>query len=325
MAKLSLNSSENIRDGISRQQQISIRAAYRRAAAETAKAARNLNDENSSTPLERARLDELARQLKDAQDEISRQLERDIPRNMQTAAQAMINDNRQWLQGEGMSIRGAYSNVPRDVVQAVISGKIYQPMANGQQWNYSQAIWGDNRRIHNEIDRIIAQGIAANKSTYEIAKDLELYVNPSAAKPWDWGKVYPGTRRQIDYNAQRLARTLVSHAFQLAFVSATRANPFVSGYIWHSAGIHGRTCDICEDLDGQFFEKDELPLDHPNGLCYWEAVIPDLVDVADRIADWYSGKDDPELDAFADSLYGSSWNRVNDYAETVRRDGSVND
>ena len=58
-----------------------------------------------------------------------------------------------------------------------------------------------------------------NCSYYEIAKDLESYVRPNARLPWnlrmaDGKKIY---KKQIDYNAQRLARTLVQHGYQQSF------------------------------------------------------------------------------------------------------------
>lgn len=54
--------------------------------------------------------------------------------------------------------------------------------------------------------------------------------------------------------------------------------------------------------DGKFYKKDELPLDHPNGMCTFTAAIPDMNDVADSLADWVNGKDNPELDNYASYL-----------------------
>jgi hypothetical protein len=111
----------------------------------------------------------------------------------------------------------------------------------------------------------------------------------------------------VDYNAQRLARTLVSHAYQQALVRTTQKNPFVTKYQWEASNST-RICPLCASRDGVLFDKDDLPLDHPNGMCTFIAVMPDsMVDIADRLGDWAHGKSDPELEEYAKFLYGSGW------------------
>jgi SPP1 gp7 family putative phage head morphogenesis protein len=169
----------------------------------------------------------------------------------------------------------------------------------------SRSIWNSTSKAKKDINTIIAEGIAQNKSTYDIAKDLEKYVNPSAKKDWAWSKVYPGTNKVVDYNAQRLARTMVSHAYQQAFVRVTKPNPFVTKYRWLASNSN-RVCELCNSRDGVLFEKDDLPMDHPNGMCTFTAVIDQpMTDIADRIADWALGQPDSELDTFAQFLQNS--------------------
>ena len=97
---------------------------------------------------------------------------------------------------------------------------------------------------------------------------------------------------------------MVSHAYQQSFVRTTQRNPFVTKYKWEASNS-SRLCEICASRDGVLFEKDELPLDHPNGMCTFTAVTDSMVDIADRIADWVEGKSDPELDDYADYLRNS--------------------
>lgn len=94
-----------------------------------------------------------------------------------------------------------------------------------------------------------------NKSAFDIAKDLEEYVDPKAKKSWDWKKVYPGVSSKIDYSAQRLARTMPAHAYQQSLEATVKNNPFIDGYIWHS-GTGKRTCEICRERDGKFLQKE---------------------------------------------------------------------
>ena len=78
-------------------------------------------------------------------------------------------------------------------------------------------------------------------------------------------------KKQVDYNAQRLARTLVQHAYQQSIVEVTLNNPFITSYMWISNG--SRACEKCIEMDGNIYEKDQLPLDHPNGMCIIEMVV----------------------------------------------------
>lgn len=247
-------------------------------------------------------LRDLQQQINDALRGIQRDLGSTIRDHSQQVAAETVKDAKEFLREVGLPIEGAYSNVPIEIVQAVASGQLYTG-----NWTLSRALWLNTMETQKDIQSIVARGILENKSAYDIAKDLEKYVDPSARKDWEWSKVYPGTRKVVDYNAQRLARTMVSHAYQQAFVRTTIKNPFITKYQWQAASTE-RTCEICMERDGQLFDKDALPLDHPNGMCTYLAVIEDsMEDVADRLADWVLGAEDPELDEWAKDLYGRDW------------------
>lgn len=249
-------------------------------------------------------LRDLQQQINDALRGIQRDLGSTIRDHSQQVATETVKDAKEFLREVGLPIGGAYSNVPVEIVQAVASGQLYTG-----NWTLRRALWLNTMETQKDIQSIVALGILENKSAYDIAKDLEKYVDPSARKDWEWSKVYPGTRKVVDYSAQRLARTMVSHAYQQAFVRTTIKNPFITKYQWQAAATE-RTCEICMERDGQLFDKDALPLDHPNGMCTYLAVIEDsMEDVADRLADWAHGKDDPELDEWAEDLYGKGWEK----------------
>ena len=69
-------------------------------------------------------------------------------------------------------------------------------------------------------------------------------------------------------------------------------------------------CEICEERDGKEFDKDDLPLDHPNGMCTFEAVMESMDTIGERLGDWAAGKADPEIDTWAQDLYGSNWKQA---------------
>lgn len=295
-----LRLAEGLRLQLTEEQQKEIQELYERVAKDIAKASEKVPDTGSAA-LKRQYLRTLRDQINAQIRSNGSSLEQLLLGNMFKVASATVKDNLNLLQTLGMPmIKGAFSHVPDDVVSSIVTGQVY-----GGNWSLSRAIWNNTSKTQKDINTIIAEGVAQNKSVYDIAKDLEKYVSPSSKKPWDWNKVYPGTARKVDYNAQRLARTMVSHAYQQSFVQTTIKNPFVTQYRWLGSNSH-RICPLCAERDGQLFDKDDLPLDHPNGMCTFEAVMTgSMVDMADRIADWVLGGSDSELDDYSQYLKNS--------------------
>ncbi len=301
---LSFKRAEQIRLELTAQQQKEIRDLYQSVADDIADRL-SVPQRVPSDALRQWYLRDLQKQVNSALEGVGKTTESTIRSNAEKVAQGVVDCNADWLKSVGMPIGGAFSWVPTDIVTSVATGQIYEG-----PWSLSGAIWADVQTQQRDIQTIIARGIAENKSAFDIAKDLEKYVDPSAAKPWDWSKVYPGVRRQIDYSAQRLARTMVSHAYQQSFVRTTQKNPFVTKYKWEASNSD-RVCELCQERDGKLFSKDDLPLDHPNGMCTYTAVIEDSMDqIADRLADWANGAEDPELDTWAKDMYGDQYKPV---------------
>lgn len=261
---------------------------------------------NASAILSERYYKELYNQMKATSKTVSDEVAGLIKSNMYTIADSVVTDNVKWLQSFGFSpdgLNAAFSYVPHDVVQMLITGQVYQG-----GWNLSQRIWSDSQQTQKDVYQIMARGLAENKSIYSIAKDLESYVRPGAKKSWnpilamkntktgeiEYKRIY---KKQVDYNAQRLARTLAQHTYQQSFIATTKDNPFITEYIWHSNG--SRVCELCMSRDGVHFKKDELPMDHPNGMCVMEPAV--VKDMTDQLADWFNSPDGtyPEIDAFA--------------------------
>lgn len=259
--------------------------------------------------------------------QINSDLENNVRSNMETVCMAVTEDLKTYLRKMGFAeedITDAYMYVPQQVIESIVTGQIYQ-----EGWSLSMAIWGYNNRTQQTLQNIIASGSGQGKSAYEIAKDLEGYVDPSEAKKartiksWRYATdadvragratsigqritdyFYPG---RVNYNALRLARTMVSHAYQQAFERVNRNDPFVTGYRWITSNFHGRVCPICLEREGRIFPKDDLPMDHPNGMCTFEAVMDlSMSQIADRIAAWYKAPYGtyPDIDRFALDFVG---------------------
>lgn len=237
--------------------------------------------------------------------------------SIDSSLNTLISNNVSGIISETMSVNSAYLNhmgfnyyttnpaLITDMSNRILTGQLY-----GGNWNLSTAIWGNSTAIQQEIGRIISRGILQGKTTYQIAKQIEKYVNPNYSKV-----VASGTRGRVDYNAQRLAKTTIQHAYQEAFVQATRDNPFIIGYKWETSGM-SNVCQLCLDreendeygLGEGVYPKDALPLDHPNGNCTFSIVsVYSEDEIHDMVDDWKNGTGnaemDEEIDYFLDELF----------------------
>lgn len=259
---------------------------------------------------------ELERQLDAIYRDVSKTVASEARAAMLEASKAAFDDFKQTMFSPyGIDTSTMFIKAPDQIVRNIVTGNMYRkPDVLGnkaQHWSLSKSIWGDQKRTHNDIHSIIARGVAQGKPVYEIAKDIEQYVTPQPRRMWDWGKVYPGTKKYVDYNAQRLVRTSVQHAYQQS-VYETSDNPWCEKITWHSALIEGRTCPVCEELDGQEFaaagdtsgKYPPLPDDHPNGLCHWSQDV-DLINVGRRLGEWVRNpQSSPEISEY----FERKWN-----------------
>lgn len=298
MASLIFKDAEAAKAAIMASQQKEIAKLYEDWADEIGERAKYYSHKSTaSAPVSERYYRELQKQLRQTSQEVSNEIYKKIKSNIYTVADAVVSDNVKWLESFGFSSTGlnaAFSYVSHEIVQNLVTGQIYD-----SGWSLSSRIWGDNEQTLKDIYQVMAKGLAENKPIYEIAKDLESYVRPSVRLPWnlrmaDGKKIY---KKQVDYNAQRLARTLVQHGYQQSFIATTQKNPFITEYIWRSNG--SRVCDLCKARDGVHYKKTELPMDHPNGMCTMEPVVVD--NIVDQLADWFNSPDGtyPEIDAFA--------------------------
>lgn len=305
--RLIFANAEKARDAITESQKKEIAKLYQQWADEIGERAKYYSHKStSSSVVSERQMKELKKQLTETSHQVSNEVYKNIKSNIYTVSDAVVKDNIEWLKQFGFSEAGlnaAFSSVPDQIVRMLVTGQIYEG-----GWNLSSRIWSDNESTLKTAYQIVAKGMAENRPIYDIAKELEKYVQPGAVKKWnpyimmkntktgEWErkKIY---KRQVDYNAQRLARTLVQHGYQQSFIAVTERNPFVLRYQWSANG--SRPCPLCMDRDGQEFAKGDLPMDHPNGQCTMIPVIDD--NMADKLADWFNSPDGtyPEIDEFA--------------------------
>lgn len=315
--------SEEVRKSITKNQKRNIRKMYSELYSDVTKEINKLGKKG----LKNQYLVLLKRDINNRIKTYNNDIAQGIVRNMRIVCEQVSQDKVSFLKSVGFKqneIHEAFVYVPDLVVRNIMTGNIYQKC-----WTLSSTIWKDTKQVQDRITTIIAKGTAQGKSAYEIALDLEKYVNPNASKQSrviqfqkykrdksgnivrdkkgnpivdvnaKKDKFYFGN---VDYNAQRLARTMVSHAYQQSFMAVNENDPFVTGYVWHSVGQHGRTCDICLSRDGKVFKKDELPQDHPNGMCWFEPEIKmSMKQIGDAVEAWYNAPIGtyPDIDRYA--------------------------
>lgn len=312
--KFSLKHAEEVRTSTTAQMQKNILRMYEELYKKVSARVAGMESGNA----QKQNLILLQRDIKGWIRQLNDEIQQGVVGDMRIVSNAVVEDTREFLKQCGFretDIHDAFSYVPEQIIRNIINGNVYQ-----EGWTLSGAIWGYNKQTQDALNKIISIGTAQGKSAYEIAKDIEQYVNPGARKPsriissWRYEN---GERVQdkfrfgkVDYNAQRLARTLISHAYQQSFQHVNKNDPFVTGYRWLTSNFHGRVCPICTEratsdnygMGAGVFPKDELPLDHPNGMCTFEAVIPDsLTEIARKIGEWYRAPIGtfPEIDRYA--------------------------
>ncbi len=205
------------------------------------------------------------------------------------------------------SFNPIFSSTPTNVIKELVAGEFYK-----DNKSLNERIWSNSNKTKKDIDYIIQKGILLKKSSYELAKDLQVYINPEEEKPWPWKKVYPGAgNKTIDYNAQRLARTAINHAYFLANIRSCSKNPFVEGIHWELSTSHyirqvekwGE--DICDEYANQNnyklgrgnFPIEEVPVPHPQCLCSQWAFIPKSLDeIGTELRRWLDGESNFKLD-----------------------------
>lgn len=316
--ELRLINSERMRDLLHVQNKRRIAQLYEDAADEAMEIANNWlarTGINEHAEVFASEYYELEAQYRSYYNQINTEVGDTTTRSMDTVANTTRNEFLQKMYSNGLPQGSYLLNVPTSVVSSILNGTVYTSPDNlgdrAPNWGLSKGIWGTNESVIKNIHEIIAKGVALGQDTLTISKQLEIYVHPNARRPWDWSKVYPNSSATIDYNAQRLARTLVSHAYQQTFKEVGQYNPWASYYVWHSVFEVNRTCQVCMDMDGNRYAiggmygnspYPDMPLDHPNGLCYWTYEI-DTTIMAQQLAERTMGVAEyPEIDKYIEWL-----------------------
>lgn len=232
---------------------------------------------NKSAPVSARQYRVLEKMLIDQSEETAAEVGGLLKKSQSAIGEAVRKENAELLKMLGVPADDAMYlttvAIQKDVIERIVAGQIYASEATvgaggyTKNWSLAKAIWTDKKSTQKQIYQILAGGQARNEPIYKTAKSLEQYVNPKKAKPWnlrmaDGRRIYP---KQVDYSAQRLARTMYQHTYQQSCYYTWEKNEFIDGYVWVANG--SRACPFCLAMNGKWFPKDNWQLDHPNGMC----------------------------------------------------------
>lgn len=198
----------------------------------------------------------------------------------------------------GLDMTGSYPQLVDKVVNNVFTGKVYK-----RDWNLFRALRNNTNQIVKDADRIIQWGIDEQKSLYDIVTDLSNYVNPKEKSNFKVTK-----KHKIAAYAQKIARTVIQHVYQLVTRRACKNNPYIQAFRWSSAGAP-TTCEVCSERDGMLFPIGLEPLDHPNGLCWLELVTIPADKFMDMVSRWTEGQYN-EIEYYITDAFGYSNKKV---------------
>ena len=215
-----------------------------------------------------------------------------------------------------------YSN---KVVKTLIAGEYYK---DGK--TLSKRLWNLTQENGSKIDEFIKMNIASGANARKLANDLETLINPKKRLVTNNFKAGFDSYK-VSYQAQRLARTSITHAATETQIQNAKKNPFDKGLKWnlsasHGARMHGKQ-DECDDREGKVYKPNETPLQHPNCMCYFTEEVADIDDAIARINKWVDGGEDKELDKWCEGFNRTKKEETKPSKQQVKvnsKDGTMN-
>lgn len=162
-------------------------------------------------------------------------------------------------------------------------------------YRLSDRIWRADMETRRKIDELLARGIRTGQASLNLSAALEAYLLPGRSgirtlKPYG-ARYQPGG---ASFDAMRLARTEISHAFNESALISAQMNPFVDRIDVARSANGDPTCTICPQhaTIGISGERIRPPYSvysarigpfHPHCMCHVRPVV--VEDTAAVIAD----------------------------------------
>lgn len=213
--------------------------------------------------------------------------------------QTLVEESRRFEEifqlSKNVSLTADFRQFAPNIITRIMDGSLYP-----DHISLSQRIWNITGKNAEMMNRVISRALLEGESAIDLSYRLNMFLDESYIQQgyniFDITKVYPYMEdpKDIVYESFRLARTTINHAHQETQKEAARKSPFCSQMQWHSA-MDERSCQVCIDRHLQIYDIDDVPLDHPNGMCYMTQVTPPFEEMIEDIDNWKLG-DDSYLD-----------------------------
>ena len=189
---------------------------------------------------------ELERSVRQRMREIGGAVEGRITSASRTASNLPVKSMVDWLDtalrrtgkmGPDTSFKTVFARTSDEALEQIIQGRAY---LDGK--SLSRRIWSRIGRQEEGINHLLEHAVAQKKSAHELAKELHAYLSPSVKDTPD-----------ASWYAQRLARTSIKHAYDLAGREAAARNPFCTAMHWALSPEHfsrqvlPHGTDICDE------------------------------------------------------------------------------
>lgn len=188
----------------------------------------------------------------------------------------------------------------KEIVEQMIKGQVYKD-GMGLDSRLWHSVNASGQKIEDAITSCLARGIGSAEASKTIAQFAK-----TGHHTWDKKKIREklGSKYAekygtggLDYEALRLMRTTTTHMAQLSAINSHKVNPYSNAVIYHIGHAGSRTCAMCKERNGKKFKLEDVPLDHPNGLCWLEPFMSvdgknpaSLADLMDDMNNYYDGK-----------------------------------
>ena len=248
-----------------------------------------------------ADLDEMAEVL---ENRLTKAIESGVYATVEIATGVQVMMNELFFPPEISSVANGYlRDLNYKYVKTFLAGGLYD---DGK--GLSDRIWEKTQKNCEDIRTLISSNIAQGANSRELARKLNNYVNPTQMTKAE--TIVSGMDRDIAYQAQRLARTSLTHIANETDRQNAKENVFCKGMKWNLSSSHYERqvkrwgediCDVYANQDGYglgkgVFPVEEYPIAHPNCLCYSTQVQPSLDDIINRVNNWVDGGEDEELE-----------------------------
>lgn len=249
---------------------------------------------------------DIARLLNDYTKDLYKQLYPNVTENMMKSSimqrQVILDFVDQVAKDRTLSkiVKNNINKYSNSVVKTLIAGEYYK---DGK--TLSKRLWNITKENGNKIDEFIKMNIASGANAKKLANDLEILINPKNKIVTNNFKAGFNSYK-VSYQAQRLARTSITHAATETQIQNAKKNPFDKGLRWnlsasHGTRMHGKQ-DECDDREGKVYKPDKTPLQHCNCMCYFTEEVTSIDDAIARINNWVDGEEDKELDTWCEGF-----------------------